>query len=80
MLLAARWPSARATRDAIGAAPHNCLAASTEFSAKQFFADRPPASTGLLRRAAETDRGVASLFSVHPRNVDGTILLVHRLG
>ena len=33
----------------------------TKFSARQFFADRPPASTALLRRAAETDREVASL-------------------
>ena len=49
-------------------------------SAKEFLADRPPASTGLLRRAAETDRGVATLLSVHPRSVDGAILLVHLRG
>ena len=47
-----------------------------EFSAKQFFADRPPASTELLRRAEETDPEAASLLSEHPRNVDGAILLV----
>jgi hypothetical protein len=47
--------------NAVSAEPDNCLALHTEFSAKQFFADRPPASTELLRRAAETDRGVASL-------------------
>jgi hypothetical protein len=51
-----------------------------EFSAKQFFADRPPASTELLPRAAETDPEAASLLSEHPRNVDGAILLVHPLG
>ena len=42
-------------------------------SAKQFFADHPPSSTELLRRAAETDPEVASLLSVHPRNVDAAI-------
>jgi hypothetical protein len=50
------------------------------FSAKEFFADCPPASIGLLRRAAETDREAANLLSVHPRSVDGAILLVHLLG
>jgi hypothetical protein len=39
------------------AEPDNCL----EFSTKPFFADRPPSSTGLLRRAAETDHEAASL-------------------
>ena len=52
----------------------------TKLSAKQFFADRPPASTELLCRAAETDPEAASLLSVHSRNVDGAILLVHLLG
>jgi hypothetical protein len=32
------------------------------FSAEQFFADFPPPSTEPLRRAAETDREVASLL------------------
>src|SRR6516165_3517842 len=49
-------------------------------SAKQFFADRPPASTEPLRRAAETGPEAASLHSTHPGNVDGAILLVHLLG
>ena len=49
----------------------------TQVSARQFFADRPPASTELLRRAAETDPEVAILLSVHPRNAGGAILLVH---
>jgi hypothetical protein len=49
-----------------------------EFSAKEFFADCPVASTALLRRAAETDRGVASLLSVHPRNADGAIYSASR--
>jgi hypothetical protein len=40
----------------------NCLAPYTEFSAKQFLAERPPASTQLLRRAAETDPEAASLL------------------
>ena len=49
------------------------------FSAKKFLLTvRLP--TELLRRAAETDRGVASLLSVHPRNADGAILLVHLRG
>jgi len=52
----------------------------TEFSAKQFFADFPSASTELLRRAAETDPETASPLSVHPRNVDDAILLVRLLG
>ena len=52
----------------------------TEFSAKQFFADFPSASTELLRRAAETDPETASPLSVHPRNVDDAILSVHPLG
>jgi hypothetical protein len=51
-----------------------------EFSAKQFFAGRPPASTELSQRAAETDPEAASLLSEHPRNVDGAILLVRLLG
>jgi hypothetical protein len=59
---------------------HRHGTAHTEFSAKQFFADPPPSSTELLRRAAETDPEVASLLSVHPRNVDDAILLVHPLG
>jgi hypothetical protein len=40
-------------------------------SAEQFFGDRPPSSTALLRRAAETDLEAASFLSVHPRSVDG---------
>ena len=47
------------SRNAISAEPDNCPR--TEFSAKQFFADRPPSSTELLRRAAETDPEAASL-------------------
>jgi hypothetical protein len=49
-------------------------------SAKQFFAGRPPSSTQLLRRAAETDPEAANLLSGHPRNADGAILLVHLFG
>ena len=41
---------------------------------------RSPASTQLLRRAAEIDPEAASLLSEHPRNVDGAILLVRLLG
>jgi hypothetical protein len=52
----------------------------TTVSAKQFFADRPPASTELLCCAAETDPEAASLLLVHPRSADGAILLVHPLG
>jgi hypothetical protein len=52
---------------------------STRLSAENFF-HRSPASTGLLRRAAETDREAANLLSVRPRNADGAILLVHLLG
>ena len=33
--------------------------------------------TELLRRAAEIDPEAASLLSVHPKNADGAILLVH---
>jgi hypothetical protein len=52
----------------------------TKVSAMRFVADHPPSSTELVRRAAETDPEVTSLLSVHPRNADGAILLVHRLG
>jgi hypothetical protein len=54
-------PALRMARNAISAEPDNYSAARTEFSAKQFFADRPPSSTELLCRAAETDREAASL-------------------
>jgi hypothetical protein len=64
-------------RDAVSAKPKNWLAVCIEFSAKQFFAERPLASTGLSPRAAETDREVASLLSVHPRSADVAILLFH---
>jgi len=78
--IAVRVPQPSVSRIAISAEPDNCPAARTEFSAKQFFADRPPSSTELLLRAAETDPEAASLLSAHPRNVDGAILLVHLLG
>jgi hypothetical protein len=54
--------------------PHQ-TASKHRISAEQFFAD-PPLATEPLRRAAETDREVASLLSEHPRNVDDAILLV----
>ena len=73
-------PALGIARDAISAVQDNFLAAHSEFSAKQFFADRPPASTELLCRAAETDPEAASLISVHPRSADGAILLVHLRG
>jgi hypothetical protein len=78
--IAVRVPQQSVSRNAISAERDNCLAARTEFSAKQFFADRPPSSTELLLRAAETDPEAASPLSAHPRNVDGAILLVHLLG
>jgi hypothetical protein len=77
--IAVRVPQPPVSRNAISAERDNCLAARTEFSAKRFV-DRPPASTELSRRAAETDPEAASLLSAHPRNVDGVILLVHLRG
>jgi hypothetical protein len=49
------------------------------FSAKKFLLT-VRLLTELLRRAAEIDPEAASLLSVHPRNVDGAILLVHLRG
>ena len=46
-------PALGIAHDAISAELDGRLAARTEFSAKQFFADRPPASTELLCRAAK---------------------------
>jgi hypothetical protein len=71
---------ARIARDAISAEPDSCLAVRTEFSAKQFVGDHLPASNELLCRASETDHEAASLLSVHPKNADGAILLVHLRG
>jgi hypothetical protein len=55
-----RQPSV--SHDAISTEQTTAWRVAVNFNAKQFFADRTPPSTGLLRRAAETDRGVASLL------------------
>jgi hypothetical protein len=67
------------SHDAISAELDDRLAARTEFHAKKFLLT-VRLLTELLRRAAEIDPEAASLLSVHPRNVDGAILLVHLRG